>query len=423
MANVRIAFWGNIANAHYPVVKALRKHGIDAHLFVGDRDPAGWRPETDDPELADNYPDWIHNGPWLRPSHSLAPWRSPVIDELKAFDLLVVSGSAPAIAQFVGRPMAFFTTGADLTVRPFPVAFRHLRSGAGHHIAHGALGLWQRRAIGKAAQIWTQPFKPFTDALERLHIDPSLVADIYFPLVVDTELFSPKTEPSPSWVDELAPESDFVVFHPSRLVLDDSPLMLRSGQTKGSGEVLKGFAEFRKLTTAKNPVLLLPDSDASRERDEARQRIDELGIADAVVWAKPPTPPVFARTEMVHLYRRADVTVNEFGAGWFGWAALEAMSCGVPVVSRIDAVGIRRLYGAENPWIHANDAGDLAIELEKLASDRVSLARSGMQSREFVIRHHSVDNAGRRAVDSVLAALDDVDRAGLQQTTDNRAAS
>ncbi len=400
----RIAFWGNIANAHFPIVAALRSNGVDAHLFIGDRDPASWRPETDDASLRDRYPEWIHEGPWFRPVHSIAPWRSPAIDKLNDFDLIVASGTAMAIAQFATPPVAFFTTGGDLTVRPFPIAFRHRRGAPHHQIAHGLLGLWQRRAIRRSDQIWTQPFRPFLDALERLDIEPSRIASIYFPLIVDTDLFCPNPTDTPAWASALVPDADFVVFHPSRLVLDESPLMLRSGQTKGSGQLLDGFAAFVKSGVAKHPVLLLPDNPASPGREEARQRIRDLGIEDSVCWASPPRSEGFSRTEMVHLYDRADITVNEFGAGWFGWVAVESMSCGVPVISRIDHAGISKLYGADNPWIHAHDAVDLATRLTEFVTDRHRLDQLGVESREWIHRHHAVETAGRRAVDSVLAA-------------------
>ncbi len=409
MTAARIAFWGNIANAHYPVVRALRGHGIDAHLFVNDRDPAAWRPETDDPTLrsengAPNYPDWIHEGPWLQPIHTLAPWRSPILPILNGFDLIVASGTSPTVTQFAEPPVAFYTTGGDLTVRPFPLAFRERRGNLAHQAGHGALGFWQRRAIRRMSQIWTQPFRPFLEALDRLDVDPERIADTYFPLIVDTELFGPDPKPVPDWATTLVPEADFVVFHPSRLVLDESPLMLRSGQTKGSGVLLDGFASFVASGVAEKPMLLLPDNPASPERDAARQRIAELGIEDSVVWAAPPRPTGFHRTEMVHLYALADVTVNEFGAGWFGWVALESMSCGVPVISRIDEAVVAKLYGADHPWIHAQGAPQLVERLRALANDREQLRQLGAMSRTWIAKHHGVDTAGRRAVASVLAA-------------------
>ena len=125
MSGPRIAFTGNIGNAQFNVARALRGVGVDAHLFVGTDDPAVWRPESDDPALADGYPDWIHEGRWYDRADVLRPWNAPLVDAVRPFDLIVSSGSTPAFTQFAGRPWCFLATGGDLTVRPFPWTFRN----------------------------------------------------------------------------------------------------------------------------------------------------------------------------------------------------------------------------------------------------------------------------------------------------------
>lgn len=404
MASPRVAFCGNVANALFPIVRVLRDCGIDAHLFIDSHEPVRWRPETDDSSLADGYPDWIHEGRWIRKADMLVPGRAPIIAELQSFDLVVGSGNTPMLAPFLRAPFIFFTTGADVTKQPFPVAFRGTRNGPVDAIGHAFLAFWQRRGIRSAAQIWTQPFAPFLDALDRLSIPSDRIADAYFPLIVDTEMFTPLPTSPPEWASELRRDSDFVALHPSRLVLDESPLMLRSGQTKGSASILDGFARFVRSGTAEHPVIILPSAD--RSAPEATRAIAELGIQDHVVWAQAPRASGFHRTEMVHLYGAADVTINEIGAGWFGWAALESMACGVPVVSRIDHDGIRQLYGDDWEWIHAQDAIALGARLSELARDRASLEARGDASRQWILRHHSIDTAGQRMFHSVNEVME-----------------
>ena len=59
---MRVAFCGDVANNFYQIAKAVRRwKDIDAHLFV-DFNSGQNVPENDDPELVDNYPDWIHMG-------------------------------------------------------------------------------------------------------------------------------------------------------------------------------------------------------------------------------------------------------------------------------------------------------------------------------------------------------------------------
>lgn len=404
MTTARIAFCGNVANALSPIVRVLRDQGVDAHLFVDSREPARWRPETDDPTLVDNYPAWIHEGPWIRRADMVMPSRAPILAELGGFDLVVGSGNTPMLAPFLDIPFVFYTTGADVTKQPFPIAFRGSRNGPADAIGHAFLALWQRRGIRAAAQIWTQPFSPFLDALERLAIPPSRIADAYFPLIVDTDLFTPQPASVPAWAQELRRDSDFVALHPSRIVLDESPLMLRSGQTKGSASILDGFARFVRSGVTKRPVLILPAAD--RGAPAATHVIDELDLHDHIVWADAPRSSGFHRTEMVHLYGAADITINEIGAGWFGWAALESMACGVPVISRIDHDGIRQLYGDDWEWIHAQDAEALTQRLVEFASDPVARRARGAASREWIMRHHAIETAGERMVRSISDVME-----------------
>jgi hypothetical protein len=71
---MRVAFFGNVVNCLYQIAVALRESGdIEPHLYVSSDDPITGRPEAVDPELAGNYPAWIHEGSWITPSAGLAP--------------------------------------------------------------------------------------------------------------------------------------------------------------------------------------------------------------------------------------------------------------------------------------------------------------------------------------------------------------
>lgn len=403
----RIAFTGNIGNTHFAVVRALRAAGLDAHMFVGSGDPLAWRPETDAPELAGAYPDWIHEGHWYGPAHVATPFRAPLVRAVRNFDVVVASGSTPAFVQFAGRPWIFFATGGDLTVRPFPVTFRERRGALPAQAGHALLSGWQRRALRRADQIWTQPFAPFVSALDRLGVDRSRVADAYFPLIIDTHTFRPDGDSSGStpWARAASDDSDFVVFSPTRLVFGDSPAMRRSGQWKGSQVLLDAFAEFLRRGVARNPVLALPDWVLSDDVAEAKHRVADMGIADHVRFLQPPRPDGFNRSELVDLYRVADVAVDEFGSGWFGFVSLEAMACATPVVSRIDLDAIAQLYEDDWPWLEAHGAVDAADRFTLLARDTSERRRLGTEAREWIERHHSPDAAAERYVRAVTESV------------------
>lgn len=400
---MRVAFLGNIANVHFRLARLLReRRGVDAHVFVSDSDAPSWRPEADDPSLAGHHPGWIHAGDWITARSVLAPRSAPVTRELAAFDLVVASGLGPAFAQHAGRPWAFLVTGGDLTVKPFPVTFRRWYPTWPRRAAQLVAGAHQRAAIRSADRVLAQPFAPMEEALDRLGVAPDARSDRYFPLPVDTDRFGPEGP-----VADRCPEADFVVFHPSRLVLDDSPPMRRTGQWKGNDVLLAGFAHLVASGAATHPRLVLIDQAASRDRDRARALIDELGVAEQVTWVEPADGEHLTQPEMAAWYRRADVVADEFGVGWFGYVTLEGAACGRPVLSHVDQAVMRRLY----PWhpvIDARTPGEVGHRLVELASSPDGRKEAGARSRRWIEAFHGPQAVTDRYIEAFARLADEL---------------
>lgn len=402
----RVAFCGNIGNTHYQIVKALRSVGYDAHLFIGKDDPLWYRPESDDPTLKNTYPAWLHEGRWLTHLHGVVPNLSPLIRRLDRFDLVVASGTMPVVAQMSSSPVCFLSTGADLTVTPFPWRSRHRRRNWIARIGYFAVAFWQRRALRSAAEVWTQPFRPFTESLEALGVDERRIHSDGVRLAIDTEVFSRSAvvdDTVSPMIAEITARSDFVVFHPTRLVFAQDPESLRTGQSKGSAITLRAFAEFVRSNTAGQPLLVLPER--GPELSTAKILVEELGIEKNVYWARPPRAEGFTRSELISFYSIANAVIDEFGAGWFGYVSLEAMSCSVPVISRTDEAALDQLYGSDRFWLSAQGESDAAQRLQQLAASPAWAAEIGMKSRAWVERHHSFDAVHGHYVNLCEAAL------------------
>ncbi|MGH8991761.1 MAG: hypothetical protein ACRDZ7_09570 [Acidimicrobiia bacterium] len=406
---LKVAFVGNIVNNFFQLSNALRKHaGVDAHLFLDHTDGRIARPESDDPSLVGNLPDWIHEGAWFTRSTKLTPWRSPLVSELAGFDLVVASGNGPVIAQFAPVPWCFFVTGGDLTVTPFPIRMgpvyaRTVRDAT----AMLALGLWQRRAIRRADEIWMQDFTPFRRAVWRLRVDPDRLGADYLPLVFDTELFRADPAARASGdplVRQIVDGSDFVVFHPSRLIIRASARRRETGDWKANDLLLEGFAAFVRLGLARHPVLVLPDRTESPDVEVAKGIIQRLGIIENVVWARPPRPAGFTRHEMIAIYSVADVVADDFGIGWFGAVALEGLSMGAPVLSHLDQTVMAGLY----PWhpvLEAATPQAVARHLSRLCADPALRAATGRRGREWVERFHSAEAVAPRFAEAMTAVV------------------
>lgn len=387
---MRVALYGNVANLLFQTARALREvAGIDAHLFLDERDGPTTRPESDDASLAAAYPDWIHLGRYVTPRSLAMPWSSELTRELREFDMLLVSGFGPVYAQFSGRPWCFYTSGGDLTVTPFPLRFWTRNPSLKTRLGLFAIAPWQRRGIRRATEIWTQRFLPFRTALDRLGIPEHTVADVYLPLVFDTTPFTRSdVGPLRPEVEELRARTDFLVFHPSRLMIRDEPRLKETGQWKANDRLIRGFADFAAARPDLRPLLAMPDRTESPDVAIAKRLIADLGVEESICWLHPPDTRGFRRSELKQLYSVADVVPDNFGIGWFGSVVLEGLSMEVPVLSYVDESIVLQMY----PWhpvVVAREPAEISAALARLADDPVERRRLGAQGRRWVQEFHS----------------------------------
>lgn len=396
--------FGNIANTHYQIAKALRAHSdLDVHLYVDEGHHPAMLPESDDPAGFERYPPWIHKGNYLGPGRYLFPWTSPLIRELAQFDLVIASGEGPIFAQFCGIPWCFYVSGSDLTMLPFIRRFWSRHRGARAKAANIALAMWQRRAIRRASEIWSQPFQPFRDALTRLGVSAARVAPEYFPVVIDTQLFSADSTVGTPFAIDLRRDHDFVVFHPSRLMISAESALREAGQWKQNDLLIRAFARFVRKGLARTPVLLIPDRGDSPDVAVARVLIAQLDIGSHVVWLRPPRLSGYTRGEMVSFYRIADVVADDFGAGWFGAVALEALAMERPVVTYLDQVAMRMLY-PWHPMLSASTEDELVDLLTRLYAAPDLRRDVGRRGRAWIEEFHREEAAAARYVRNVRSA-------------------
>jgi glycosyltransferase involved in cell wall biosynthesis len=407
---MKVAFYGNIANIFYQIVKALREQSsIDAHLYIDVLDPMGMRPESDTPTLKNHYPHWIHQGRYLNRTSILFPWRSELIKELQQYDLVMVSYLGPMFSQFIQRPAIFFTTGSDLTFFPFPRDFRFLYKSLYEKIIGYIKGYWQRGGIRRVQEIWTQPFTPFTDALEKLGIPLNRISPVYFPLIIDTQKFKYDEEArfmKHEHIQEIVSTYDFVIFHPSRMMIQDHPSLKASGQWKRNDLLFRGFAHFLEKSGSKRSALLLPDRTQSNDLALAKKLIVEMGLESHVFLAKPPRSEGFTRDELIHFYSISDVVTDNFSSiGWFGNVVLEGLAMSRPVISYIDEEVMGKLY----PWhpiLSANTEEGIADHLMALYDDPKYKWEVGCKGREWIEEFHSGKKTSALYVKQIMGLCD-----------------
>lgn len=401
---MRIAFFGNTCNNLYQIAKALRQQSsYDAHLYLDNKSDPQTLPESDDPELAMGYPDWIHKGPYVGMHTLLAPWTSPLIRELNQYDLVILSGYGPMLGQFVRRPKMFLVTGGDLTVWPFPFKYQSFYNTWPKKIGQVIRGAWQRRGIRLCDEIWTQPFAPFIQALENLRVESRRISNRYFPLILDSDKFRfiPEARQSamPA-IQQIQQKFDFTVFCPSRLMMNANELMRATGNWKANELLFTGFANFLQRTGAERAGIVLVDRPASQDSQRGRRLIADLGLQDNVLWIKPPREFGFSRDELVPIYSVCDVVADDFGVGWFGCVVLEGLAINKPVVSYVDQAAMRQLYDWHPILSHRTPEtiGECLAQLWKSPELR---DQHGEKGRRWIEQNHSFAGASKIYVERI----------------------
>jgi glycosyltransferase involved in cell wall biosynthesis len=408
---MRVAFYGNVCNNFYTLAKALRNElGIDAHLYLHNEVDIQNRPESDDPELKDNYPNWIH----LSDDWNILPFLKKFdrcfINELNQYDAVFFSELGVILAPYLKAKSLFYVTGGDLTQVPFPGKYADKFNTVKSRLAWEYIGFMQRRGIRKATKILSQPFSPFAHALKELHVNGNQVSNCYFPILMDLDVIK-SNENALEEIDDfnrslLAPFR-FIIFHPSRIMLRQTKALVDSGQWKGNDNLFRGLALFIQKYKVKDACIAMPDRIYSADRDQAKEIIRELGIEDNIVWLKPPTPEGFPRKELMNFYSISNIVADEFATGWFGSIVVEGMACGKPTFCYVDETVMKQLY----PWhsiISVKEPGEIAEKIAEFYFDPQKAKEHGELSRKWATEFHSVKEGTRIYINNFKRDLQEI---------------
>jgi glycosyltransferase involved in cell wall biosynthesis len=214
--------------------------------------------------------------------------------------------------------------------------------------------------------------------------------------MIDTELFraDPRARESTDVnLRRMVDGHDFVVFHPSRMMVNTDASYIESGQWKGNDRLFEGFARFVAQVPEARPALALIDRAANRR--VAQPIIDRLGISRHVAWLKPLKDEGFDRVDLLPFYSVSDVVVDEFGVGWFGSIVVEGLSMGKAVLCYLDAPVMAQLY----PWhpvLSPRSPDEIAGALARLYRDPRERAALGERGRAWAVEFHSLQHAAPR---------------------------
>lgn len=152
--------------------------------------------------------------------------------------------------------------------------------------------------------------------------------------------------------------------------------------SKRSDRVIRAFAAYCR---GDNPRAALILSRWGRDLRATEALIEELGIADRIIWRRP-----MHKLKLLDHYRAADVVLDQFheAVGTFGTVTAEALSCAKPVIMYFNPE-VHEWCLPEIPPIQSA-LTELEIEqrLVELASDPARRERVGRESRDWIIKWH-----------------------------------
>ena len=362
----RVGIIGNICNVGYSFAKFLRRRGVNATLFVKDRElqPAdGWLGNPSSPfhEERDLAPGAVVVQPTMRLDNLAQravrrmlrrePWDG-CLRQLTRLDLIhahaMTAIAAAAVHRRAGVPYVAVTTGADITELAFEDSWE------------GQLYRSALRGANRVLLINTSQW-PYAERLGLERVE-------FLPFLIDTDRYRPLAVP---------PKQDELLFF-SMARLDWSETHRNS--LKRNDIFFRGLAAFHRARPDVRFRLRIADWGVDRER--ARTLIGELEL-DPYTEFVPPGD----KERLLQLLADADAVIDQFHIGSSGVGCLEAMAAGKPVFIFWDEVGARRCYDELPPVANCRTEDEVVQRLSGLAS-RDALARLGTSARDWVVRHH-----------------------------------
>lgn len=335
--SLRILVAGNLANHGYYFVKQLREHEINADLLTRKNPTQTEDPKSFDKELID-YPKWI------RFFEMKGNWKWNVIKIMKEYDIVQSSTEFPIFSLFSGKSYVAFATGSDI----IELAHKNTIKGILLRLAY------------KKAKVVIFPGPYMYDSVKKLKLKNS----IFIPFPWDYSKFFPikKNEVENQY---------FTIFHPTNHIW----------RQKRNDIFLKAFKKF--ASQHKNVKLILvkrgPDFEKSLEILDKEVSKDQIVVFQSTI----------PQSDLNNFYNKADVVVDQFNVGTTGLIGQEAMASGKPLIQYVDEELYKKFYQEAPPILDARNENQVYTRLCELYNDQNLGKKIGLQSRDWLIKHHN----------------------------------
>ncbi|MFC1698978.1 glycosyltransferase family 4 protein [Candidatus Omnitrophota bacterium] len=377
---MRINLVGNILNLAFTFGRLLHEKGYPVKVFINKKTTTinkEYQPQWELPELK-QLPEWVEvvDVRLSTLSYRKGAKEASFIKKLGDCDIIQAFGESAVIwAKQTKKPYVFLSYGGDLDILPFN------RSGPKNFIlAHLLRGALKQAAV----TLYSMPRQK--KSVTELNLTNSRFFPYGVPIDVDRyRPFSPDQKRSL----RARYDADFVFFHPARQDWTGQDWTKRDTNDKGNDKLFRAFARFIK-SSQKRAILIVVEKGIDIEKSKAL--VNQLGIAGYVQWIKPVD-----KRAMVEILNTVDLCFDQFGYGFYGFVALEALSVGIPTFLHLD--GPAALDQQAPPIVNVFSEDEIYQKITELTADRGKLLDLGKSSREWVLKYHQSDKVIERYLD------------------------
>jgi len=304
-----------------------------------------------------------------------APHRAPVLRKMQSCDALLVCGiEGSLLANASGRPYVIWPHGGDTMIAAglLQPRFYRVRS----RFMHGMLRRQLLAAYANALCIGShEPTGICADYLGAEHFTRTQKI-AFVPIPIPVRPRSPDAGERRRALNGLLAEmgldalsGEYVGFVPSRV----------DYRWKGQDRLLRALLRLEGEGKASGIHLIF--SGWGVDYHAARRFVQDNHLAGRTTFLNCAQ----SKPLLFQFFRNADFVVDQFILGMCSTSALEAMSCGAPLITWNANASVERSWGAP-PLLEARTEDDILGVLRKLAEKRVDLERTGTSLQQWLGR-------------------------------------
>ncbi len=352
---MKVACIGNMNNNAFALARYLRDRGVDADVLLLDIEMSHFHPASDSYDLS--YQSFTRAVGWGAPFGFLGKSRRAVADDLKRYDFLIVSGSAPAFIHRAGRTAdVFMPFGDDLIEYPFP-RLVHPK----YQYAYLRFARAQRAGIETSRYLHLDLTNGDIEKhYNRLDFKGTRLT-VGVPMVY-TPIHNPeaivKYYDRTHWYHEfkcIRDRHDLMVFHHGR---HHWRTTISDISKKANDKLIRGFAAFVRHNPGVRSCLVTVEY--GRDVLASKALVAELGIEKNVFWF-----PQMARKDLMVGLSLADIGTGEFHRSWFSFGTMyENLAMARPFMHYRDDSLYRSSYAELYPLINVHSDADISAALE-----------------------------------------------------------